>query len=63
MSNWQKIAFLEHELLVNLKMNTPGWNTKFKEWFQKAINLLENYKHYLINQESDEQERQEVIWN
>ena len=62
-SNWQKIAFIEVELQTYLKMNTPGWTKQFKEWYEKAVDLLEDYKHYLINKESDEQDYREAIWD
>ena len=62
-SNWQKIAFIEVELQTFFKMNTPGWPKQFKEWYEKAVDLLEDYKHYLINKESDEQDYREAIWD
>ena len=57
-SDNQKIAFLEYDVLKLLEMNPPGWSEQFKEWFEKARNLIWGFKQALINKESDEQERQ-----
>jgi len=61
MDDWKKVAFLEHELLVNLKMNRPGWPEKLLEWYDKAVGYIEDYKNTYINKISDEQERQEIL--
>ena len=63
MSDWEKIAFLEHELLLNLKMNTPGWKNEFTKWFNKAVDIIWQYKKYLINKVSDEQDFEEATWH
>jgi len=57
-SNWQKIAFLEHELLINLKLNKGNKSKEFNAWFEYAVDILEQYKQYYINRISDEEERQ-----
>ena len=60
MTNWEKIAFIEHELQIFLKMNNPGW--KLTTWYNRCRADIENYKHRLINQESDEQDLREEQW-
>lgn len=61
MHNWQKIVFL-NELILNLEVNRWDRSKQFKEWYNHAVYILEQYKQYYINQESDEQDRQEREW-
>lgn len=61
MTEWQKVAFLEEELLPTLWQDLEEMTDHVKPGFLSCIREIENYQQYLINKESDEQERQEIM--
>lgn len=56
----EKIAFIDIELMKLLEIWKPKVWKQLKEWYQMATNILFEYKQYLINQDSDDQERNEI---
>jgi hypothetical protein len=62
MSDNQKIAFIQYELLTHLKMNKGNRWKEFNAWYDYATSVIDELKQYLINKESDELDRQEATW-
>jgi len=61
MSDNQKIAFLENDILMILRSGRPTTPKQYAAGYQQALDTIENFKHYLINKESDEYERDEIL--
>lgn len=57
----EKIAFIENDILKLLDIWKPKTLKQVKEWYQMATNILVEYKQYLINKDSDEHEREDIV--
>jgi len=60
MSDNEKIAFLNIDVLMALRFSTPSTPKERVKGYEEAIQIIEHMKQYLINKQSDEQNRQEI---
>lgn len=67
MNEWQKVAFLEEEIIPSLNQQLEILKTLTKNkwiiaWYEQAIKDIQAFKTYFINKESDEQDYKEAVW-
>ena len=58
-SDWEKIAFIQHDLLPLLKMHRGSPDKQIALWYDIASWVIDDYKLYLINKQSDDQTRED----